>query len=891
MIAMIPVFLIDFFLTAFHINSSIQQAEQLLRSKGEIIAKQIASVSEFNLFSGNYEQVQYLLNQSINTNDIIYSAVYDLQGQTIAIAEGNGYSAQHSSRYFYYRQSIQTQTIGLNDVFEPDINVDSSQVRNLGWVHLYISKQKLQQNKKGIIIEGLIFFCGLLFVAVLLTAFISRRITRPVYTLLDQLKQIETGHLGQVIKNVGNNEIGDVQKGFNSMSQSLLANRMQLDQKIKTATLELMNAISNLEYKNKELAVARDEAQNANRIKSQFLANMSHEIRTPINGIKGFVSLLSQLGLGQEQKRYVDIIEQSTDDLSSIINEVLDLSKLESGKLEILDSAFDLYELVEATRDSLFTAALEKGIDLHLTLFSDTPNMLVGDKYRLKQILINLIGNAIKFTDKGYVNITVFMEDESDDQIMIKFNIEDSGIGISEQNQKSLFQAFNQIESDANRRYSGTGLGLVISKNLAILMGGDITIQSKLHSGSLFELTLPFRSHNKTEAADQFRMDQTAIIYTFNPRCQSELQSLFSRVGFNVETQLINQDTNLKQLQNQLHQDLNYIDLVVFDIRHSSIHPDSIFDQPVFENTRVIVMHYDRSLIDSSKYADYEFISVINTCKNLRRLLTDQPDKDDTTLTEIITKISLNPKKVLLVDDNPVNLTLASELTRLWGHSAFEASNAKQAMKLFTTEEFDLILLDIQMPEIDGVELMQMMRQQRPDLKTPIAAITANVMEMEKERLISLGFNAYISKPINEQVLRDLLDQQEIVIDNIVKNNTGAQDNTVIDYELTLKLSAENKKLVQEIFSILKHDLPGYQDELQQAIELQDIESISFIMHKLEGVSCYSGLPRLKQLLFNYEAIKISTPEKILNLCSIILEELSRIELELDEYIVAESET
>lgn len=887
-IAMIPVFLIDAFLTYVHVNNSINQAELILKSKGEIIAEQIAGASEFNFFSGNYEQIQYLLDQSINTNDIIFAAVYNLQGETIAKAEGIGYTPDQSHLYFYYRQAIKTQNLGSSDVFEPDTSASQEQSRNLGWVHLYISKKTLEQNKITIYKKGLVFFLAMLVLAILLTSFISQKITRPIYKLLDHLKEIEKGNLGQVIKQVENNEIGDVQKGFNSMSQSLLANRMQLDQKIKTATLELMNAITDLEYKNKELAVARDEAQNADRVKSQFLANMSHEIRTPINGIKGFVNLLSKSGLKPDQKRYTDIISQSTEDLTSIVNEVLDFSKIESGKVEIINEEFNLHELIESTRDSLYTVALEKGIDLHLIIYSDTPRQLSGDQFRLKQILINLIGNAIKFTDSGYVSITVLLEDESDDQTMIKFQIEDSGIGIDEQDQKSLFQAFTQIETESNRRYTGTGLGLVISRNLAKLMGGDILLKSEPNAGSVFTLILPFKPSKRSDVQVNPFDAQNALIYAADSRCLNEIRSLFNRVGFNTETGLIDSHDTIELLKIQLEQNLSYLDLIVFDLRHNTVHPDTLFSKEMRNKKRIVIMHYDLSLIDQSLFVDYEFISVINTCSNLiNRIAHPQIVNDKHEISAEIETVNSRQKKVLLVDDNKINLTLESELIRIWGHQPFEAKGAMEAMHLFQQEKFDLILLDIQMPEIDGVELMQMMREKNPHMDTPIAAITANIMEQEKNRLLALGFDAYISKPIDEEKLRCLIDHGDVTAletNTIAVTEVAVDAESSIDFDLTLKLSAQNKALVVEMFDLLQKEIPDYKAQINGILDAKDFAHLGQIVHKLQGITCYTGLPRLKTLMDEYKSLVRKGDENELpTFCSALIKELDSINQQIPE--------
>ncbi len=878
MVMMIPVFMTAAILSYIHVNNSITQAEKILQSKGEIIAKQIAGATEFDLFSGNFDHIQHLLNRSINTNDIVFASVYDSKGNQIAKVSGTEYSAANSSHYLYYRYPIQTQNLEVTDVFSTQIDNSQDGFRNLGWVHLYISRQRLDKSKISIYHEALIVFCATMLLAIVLTFFISRRITQPVFTLIDYLKKIETGHLGEVIKPVEKNEIGDVQKGFNSMSQSLLANRMQLDQKIKTATLDLMNAITDLEYKNREISLARDEAQNANKIKSQFLANISHEIRTPINGIKGFANLLTQTGLTSQQRRYAEIINQSTSDLSSIVNEVLDFSKIESEKVDIIQGHFDLYELVESTRDSLFTAAMDKNIDLYLTIYSDTPQYLTGDKLRLKQILINLIGNAIKFTDTGYVEIVVHLEEQTDQQVIIKFKIRDSGIGISKDEQKQLFQAFKQIESDSNRRFSGTGLGLVISKNLARLMGGEIILDSVTNFGSLFTLTLPFTPSEDAESELQPSDDiQTCLLIAFGQKPLNEIQSLYNRAGFNTEFILIEPEMDIHRIQSQISQNLVYIDCIVLDLRHATLEPDDLFDKTMQNEKRIIVMHYDLSLTQLAKQSRYEFISVINTSKNLHRLLSHgEPVIDE--YIKPSRKPEAIPHSVLIVDDNPINLALAVELAQMWGHHPFEASNAQQAMQLFRIKNFDLILLDIQMPEIDGVKLMQMMREEKPDLKTPIAAITANILDSEKKRLLGLGFDAYFRKPIEENKLRALLDKAEVSDEMTLEEIPAENFELSVDQALSFKLSSSNKVLMNQVFSMLLKEIPSYQQSIQQATEQKYLADFERIMHKLHGVTCYAGLPKLKHLLDEYEAVKKNAAHKIPSIAQSISEELAEID-------------
>ncbi len=891
---LVPVLLIDLFLTSVLIERSINQAEQLLRNKGELMAQQIAGAAEFYLYSGNNDAIRRLLDQSLRNDEVVYLSVYDAGGRIVAEATGNDYRPDRIDDYYYYRHDIRSQSLNLFDIFEPDSAGD--QVANtIGRVHLYLSKRSLREQIHQSFVHGALLFVAMLLLAAVVAWVISRRITRPVFTLLQHIREVEAGNLGQTIEEIEENEIGDVQEGFNSMSQALLANRMQLDQKIKSATLELMNAITDLEYKNRELSHARDHAEYASQVKSQFLANMSHEIRTPINGIQGFVNLLEKTTLDNDQNRYIEIIKQSTRDLRAIVDEILDFSKIESGKIEITEKPFDLYELVESTRDSLFSNALEKDIDLHLIVYSDTPRQLVGDKLRLKQILVNLLGNAIKFTDQGFVSLTVYIEDESSSQIMLRFVVEDSGIGISRDDQAQLFQAFTQIESDSNRRYSGTGLGLVISKNLAALMGGDILLDSHEGEGSTFTLILPFKPFYSVEQQPRLKAEYSAMIYAFSERALRELQSLYNRIGFLTETELLDGSNDIDSLRQQLQQNLPYLDLVVFDLRHCSIDPRSLMDGATRADCRCIIMHYDISLVETELLNRFEFIAVINTSNQLERMLLHQAENSQP-LAETTPALPVRErpggKRILLVDDNAINLALGSELIRLWGHQCVEAENAEQALQAFEQQDFDIILLDIQMPGIDGIELMRMLRERAPELQAPIVALTANVLPEQKQKLLDLGFDGYLGKPLDEHKLRRLLDQEQMPADIGIPRNGGnacANDDHIIDHAGTLQLSANNENLAQDLYRLMRKEMPEHARALRRLIEegaegdwSERQRDIAAILHKLQGVTCYAALPRLRSLLHQWPDRKHRGKAAIVAFSEQVIVELDAISDELD---------
>lgn len=869
LIALIPALLVDVFFTYTHFTNNVDQAYKLLQSKGQVIAKQLAGASEFNMLSGNYGQIQHLLNKTIDTQAIILASVYNENGKVIANSISTEYDPQNTASYFYYRLPIISLSIQDSDVFAPDQSYDEKN-RVIGWVHLNISRQQLEKTKDKMLYRSITFFITILFIVLMLSVIISGEITRPIFKLLEHIKKVENNQLGEVIESLESNEIGELQKGFNRMAKALLTNRNDLNEKIQFATKQLNEVIDDFKGKNSELKFATDEAQHANKIKSIFLTNMSHEIRTPINGIKGFINLMSQSDLNPTQQRYADIILKSTNDLTDIISEILDFSKMESGKLQIVNDNFDLYEAIQQARDLLFINVLSKNIDLILIIYSDTPRFVCGDKLRLKQVLLNLIGNAIKCTDEGEVVIKVTVEQQTESEATILITVEDTGIGISEKDQETLFQAFSQVDTATNRHFTGTGLGLVISKNLVRLMAGEISMQNKIEVGTKFSVRLPFLLTSPPAETDPvIHLDnKLALILSSKKTCLQEITSLFDGAQIATESMLISESDSAEAINSNIRKNLDHIDFLAIDLRHFNLNLNQILENIPTEQTRIIIMHYDQTMIKAQSNLQLDFISTTTNSQNLKKAL-DTPQNDSSTTTKISPVFSLPviSKKVLLVDDNQINLKLASELIGLWGHQVYEADNALQAMTLYKSEAFDLIVLDIQMPEIDGIGLLKMMRSAKPLDQTLTVALTANILNDEPQRLLKLGFNYYLSKPIDEEKFRSILDGSIHINNSLTElqrvpefGQTTSVSKLSFDFEQSLKLSRNNKIILCKVLDILIKDIPSLQLQLKAAAFQNDRERLSAILHKLHGTACYTSLPRLKR--------QVSSLQQSLTTCS-----------------------
>jgi len=563
--------------------------------------------------------------------------------------------------------------------------------------------------------------CGLI-VSVLLAYKMGRGLTHSILEIGEAVTQIREGALNTRIPVSSCPELKMLGSGINSMAEALENAHKELQHKIDQATFSLRRTLETIEVQNIELEISRKTAENANKIKSEFLADMSHEIRTPLNGVLGFINLLQKTELNQTQQDYMCTIQKSANNLLSILNDILDFSKMEAGKLRIEYSVMDIRECIDETLNLLFPHAQEKNIALIPLVYADVPKHVLGDALRIKQVVTNLVSNAIKFTEHGSVIVRVMLENESFSQTTIRIHVTDTGIGLSPEDKKVLFHAFNQTKTGAAHKLGGTGLGLVICKKLVEQMGGTIGVESELQKGSTFWFT------------------------------------------FRVEAAL-------------------------------KVQPPLALVSPSF------VSHLDFSKL---------------------------------------------PITVLAVDDNADNLKLIRILLEEMGIRVTTADSGKDAIAAVHHQNFHLILMDIRMPNMNGVETTQAIRnletkyQREP---TPIIALTAHALASEKKSFFENGINDCLSKPIGETELKNIL-QKWI--------HTQANAHT-IDWELGIKLAGGRMELAKEFFEKLIAILPAEKQKINNDYEKRHWKALRDHVHKLHGACCYCGVPKLRHCVQKLE--------------------------------------
>ncbi len=864
----IPSFIIIILIATSLTYLCISQINKFIDLRGSILAQKTAHLLHKPILEQDLELVQHILDTSIEEPYIRAIHVYYAAGkqnfhsgpQFIDIRNDAEPSMDTPGEFRTYR------TLHFSHPL-----VDRNGNNPIGWVELELLTAPFVVVRYEAMVLAIAITLLCLIIGAYFAISLYYRITEPLEHIKNIVQGLARGRLNERVKPQHSREFLALAESINTMADYMEAAQADMQSHIDHAIEDLHETLETIEIQNVELDLARKEALEASRVKSEFLANTSHEIRTPLNGILGFINLALKTDLNEQQREYMETIRDSAQNLLTVINGILDFSKIESGKLTLDYAPLPLRHTIDEVLHIFALDAHDKNLELISYVEPCIPKNLLGDALRFKQVLSNLISNAIKYSSSGNIIIDVSILQRQETQITLKVCVSDEGIGLSRETQEQLFSPFIQADSSNSREHEGTGLGLAICKGLVERMDGEIGVVSEPGKGSTFWFTTRLGIDKRQPSRNQLAnlSEYRILLCGENPASVKQLDNLLRE--WEANTQSIQSIHDCFPMLRNARDDQQNFDLLILDIapNERKIPPvllNNLAEQLQTEFNCTLIAcctsAHQRLFRSYTEKTQVLFINKPIAYDSLLQILGRQLDLHIKDLREQEDEEITRPSaSVLLVDDNPANLQLASELLRGLNTQVVQANNGKQAIEAYQHQEFDVIFMDIQMPGMDGMETTRHIRTlEQGKRRTPIIALTAHTITEQKAELLIAGMDDCISKPVNESQLAHIINRwatltgkKEIVVNTDIsatrKTDIPTEDHTgSVDINLCLKLANHKPALARDMLTMLLAGLESEKQQINDSLAAGNFEESGELIHRLYGSSCYCGVPRLKHI-------------------------------------------